>query len=93
MTKSGKTPKKIKESQDLLSFTEARAALIFPSGQPLSDRNATRMFTEKLGFKFELKKIGEEGQAVRHVTKDQADELLKEFKRTHWRKFKSQEAK
>lgn len=79
--------KKIKLT--LLSNVQAR--LVVPGAAAPASRNSLYLYLKKLGIKPVLQKVGETGWPVAHITEEEAEAVLQDFKRTHWRKFKAVE--
>lgn len=77
----------------MVLLSEVAAGLILP-GEPASiSRNSLHLRLKKL--EIQPVRIRPEGSSyhVNFVTKEQADLLAEDFKRTHWKKFRAAEKK
>lgn len=78
---------------DLIPLNNVRAEMVFPTtGMSISERNILN-YLEQLGIEAVLQKVNGLGHAQRHVTGQQAEQLVTLFKAKHWRKFKAVEPK
>lgn len=71
-----------------LLLDSVRTDLVFPNTGTVMTERALLRYLEQLDIKVVLLKVGGEGHVRRHITAEQAEQIVALFKAKHWRKFK-----
>jgi hypothetical protein len=82
----------MKQPPQYISLPDLEASLVLPDGT-IASRSSVYLYLKKLDIKPTKLKLKDKGWARAHVTAAEAQIVMEDFKRTHWRKFKLAEGK